>query len=231
MGSVRSEAAAVTPLPPTKPNTAPPPAIKAVPPAIPRPPAANAPPPTAARLALVRAAPDRPATADPARTGAMTGASVNAAPPVATATAAVPAAPTIFLVRLPSNKPAFLFSALAVSCTGDLSKSPLTSLHSSSRTLESNLRCLALLSEEPDSPPEFPGFISERYEAYGTNRASSIRTSACHVVPFHATSSSILCFTCPRLRKSQPAGRFSDHLSSHSSFSPRSAALLRSMSS
>ena len=140
MGSVRSEAAAVTPLPPTKPNTAPPPAIKAVPPAIPRPPAANAPPPTAARLALVRAAPDRPATADPARTGAMTGASVNAAPPVATATAAVPAAPTIFLVRLPSNKPAFLFSALAVSCTGDLSKSPLTSLHSSSRTLESNLR-------------------------------------------------------------------------------------------
>ena len=49
-----------------RPINAPPPVRIAVPPAIPNPPAAREPPPTKAKLALVNAAPDNPATLSPA---------------------------------------------------------------------------------------------------------------------------------------------------------------------
>ena len=61
---------------PRIPSRAPPPVISVVPPAIPKPPAARDPPPTAARLALVRAAPDNPATDSPARNIASSGANI-----------------------------------------------------------------------------------------------------------------------------------------------------------
>ena len=83
-----------------RPINAPPPVRIAVPPAIPNPPAAREPPPTKAKLALVNAAPDNPATLSPAIAIAIWGANSNPKPPVINVIVVVADAPIIILFVL-----------------------------------------------------------------------------------------------------------------------------------